>query len=677
MPSNNTATPTATATDIDQLCVNTMRMLSIDAVQKAKSCHPGAPLGASPVLYSLWQHCLRYAPDDPNWIDRDRFVLSNGHACAMLYAILYLADVRAAAPSYHGEARPAVTLDDLKTFRQLDSRCTGHPEHGWTSGIETTTGPLGQGAATSVGMAMAGKWLAATFNRDDCTLFEHNVYAMCSDGCIMEGVTAEAASMAGHLALDNLCWLYDDNRITIEGSTALTLTEDVGARFESYGWKVARVDDANDLVKLAAAYDIFLATTDRPTLIIVRSHIGYGSPHKHDTKEAHGEPLGEEEVRLTKQFFGWDPDAQFYVPPGVREHLAAQSGNRGRDANAQWQQRYADHQRRYPDEHALLELLVQGGLPTGWESALPEFAADAKGLATRDAAGKVQNAVAARIPWLLGGAADLSPSTKTNLTFAAAGEFEAPDDQSSSAGSYTGRNMHFGLREHAMCAIANGMALSGLRPYVSSFLVFSDYCRGSIRLAAMMALPIAFIWTHDSIWLGEDGPTHQPIEHLASLRAMPGMMTLRPADANETAQAWRLILERRDHPWSLILTRQPLPTLDRTRYAPATGLMRGAYVLIGDDSPEVILIATGSEVALCVDAYEKLRAEGVRARVVSMPSWELFAEQDPVYRDTVLPPRIVARVAVEAAATLGWERHVGMNGAIIGMHSFGASAPGK
>ena len=663
-----------TKANLDLLCINTMRMLAVDAVQRAKSGHPGTPLDASPVVYCLWQRYLRYAPEDANWLNRDRFVLSNGHASAMLYALLYLAEVKAASPSYSGEKRLAVTMDDLKSFRQEGSRCTGHPEHGWTSGVEATTGPLGQGVANSVGMAIASRWLGATFNRPDFALFDFNVYALCSDGDMMEGIASEAASLAGHLALSNLCWIYDDNRITIEGSTELTFTEDLDRRFGAYGWNVVDVADANDLGALSRAYETFAATDDRPTLIHVHSHIGYGSPNKHDSREAHGEPLGADEVRLVKQFFGWDPDREFEVPDGVREQFRAQVGARGARALADWRARFAAYRRSYPQLADEIDRLQRRELPADWDAALPAFPADAKGLATRESSGKVQSAIAERMPWLLGGAADLAPSTKTRLGFEDAGDFEPP----AHGGSYAGRNFHFGLREHAMCAIANGLALSCLRPFASSFLIFSDYCRAAIRLSAMMQLPVIYVFTHDSIDLGEDGPTHQPIEHLASLRAMPGMVTLRPADANEVVEAWRVVMALRDRPVCLILTRQAVPTLDRAKYASARGLERGAYVVASaDDDPDVLLIGTGSEIALCIAAYERLRADGVRARVVSMPSWDLFEAQDKAYRDSVLPPDVTARVVVEAAATMGWERYAGPHGTILGIDTFGLSAPGK
>jgi len=660
--------------DLDLLCINTMRMLAVDAVQRAQSGHPGTPLDASPTVYCLWQRYLRYAPEHPNWINRDRFVLSNGHASAMLYALLYLAEVKAASPSYESADRLAVTMEDLKTFRQAGSRCTGHPEYGWTSGVEATTGPLGQGVANSVGMAIAGRWLAATFNRPDFPLFDFKVYALCSDGDVMEGIASEAASLAGHLKLANLCWIYDDNQITIEGSTELTFTEDVGARFAAYGWNVVRVSDANNLDQLSRAYETFADTEDRPTLIIVHSHIGYGSPHKHDTRDAHGEPLGAEEVRLTKKFYGWNPDAEFYVPDGVREHFRAHVGERGARALREWQSNFAAYRERHPDLADQIERLRTRELPPQWDDKLAAFPPDPKGLATRDSSGRVLNAIAANVPWLLGGAADLAPSTKTKLTFDAAGDFQQPEDH----GSYAGRNFHFGLREHAMCAVANGLALSCLRAYASSFLIFTDYCRAATRLSAMMELPVIYIWTHDSIKLGEDGPTHQPIEQLASFRAMPGMITLRPADANEVVEAWRVIMQLRDRPVSLILTRQAVPTLDRSRYSPASGLARGAYVLADSAAnPDVLLIGTGSEVALCVAAQEQLRAESVSARVISMPSWELFEQQSRAYRDFVLPPEVSARVVVEAASSIGWERYAGANGAILGVNTFGLSAPAK
>jgi transketolase len=662
-------------TQLDQLCINTLRTLSIDAVQQAQSGHPGTPMDAAPTAYCLWQRFLRFDPEEPNWPNRDRFVLSAGHASMLLYSLLYLCGVKAMNPNYDNPAGLAVTLDDIKRFRQAGSRCTGHPEHGWTSGVETTTGPLGQGVATSVGMAIAERWLAATYNRPGYDLFDHKVYALCGDGDMMEGISSEAASIAGHLQLANLCWIYDDNHISIEGSTNISFTEDVAARFLGYGWNVTRVADANDLALLTSAYQTFLDTPDRPTLIIVQSHIGYGAPNKQDHKEAHGEPLGVEEVRLAKAFYGWDPDAQFYVPDGVPAHFSEQLGQRGTAARAAWGKLFAAYRQQYPELADQIDCMQRRDLPEGWDSTLPSFAADPKGMATRDSSGKVLNAIAEKMPWLLGGAADLAPSTKTHLNFDSAGNFQPPGE----TGDYRGRNFHYGVREHAMCAISSGLSLSKLRPYAASFLVFSDYCRAALRLAAMMEIPVITIWTHDSISMGEDGPTHQPIEHLASLRAMPGMMVLRPADANEVVEAWRVIMRLKDHPVCLVLTRQALPTLDRTLYASASGVARGAYVLAGtaDQTPDVLLLATGSEVSLCIAAFEQLKLEGIKTRVISMPSWELFERQGLEYRDSVLPPQITARVAVEAASSFGWERYTGIDGRIIGMDTFGLSAPMK
>jgi transketolase len=650
---------------LDQLCIDTLRTLAIDQVQKADSGHPGTPMGAAPTAYCLWQRFLRFDPEDAAWPDRDRFVLSVGHASALLYGLLHLCGVQAAEGG-----GLAVEMADLQSFRQLGSRCTGHPEHGWTTGVETTTGPLGQGVATSVGMAIAQAWLAATYNRPGFALFEHRVYALAGDGDMMEGLGAEAASLAGHLKLNRLCWIYDCNQISIEGPTAITFTENVGARFTACGWQVLQVADANDIESMALALRTFENTPDRPTLVIVRSHIGYGAPHKQDTAAAHGEPLGVDEARAAKQFYGFDPDAHFAVPNGVREHFSAYFGRRGLSAHAAWRTRFAAYRLDYPDLAVQIGQMQKHGLPDGWNAVLPSFEPDAKGLATRDASGQVLNRLAKRLPWLLGGAADLAPSTKTTLGFDFAGFFEAA--------SPSGRNFHFGIREHAMCAVANGMALSGLRPYAASFLVFSDYARGAIRLAAMMGLPVIYVWTHDSIAMGEDGPTHQPIEQLASLRALPGMVLLRPADANEVAEVWRVVMQLHDRPASLVLSRQALPTLDRVRYASAAGVARGAYVLADAAAaqPELLLLASGSEVALCIAAYEQLTLEGVKVRVVSMPSWDLFERQDTAYREQVLPEAVTARVSVEAASALGWDRYVGPHGTIIAMRGFGASAPG-
>ncbi|MBZ5541287.1 MAG: transketolase [Acidobacteriia bacterium] len=643
----------------------------MDAVQQANSGHPGAPMGLAPVAYCLWQRFLRFDPGDPLWPNRDRFVLSGGHASMLLYSLLHLAQVKDVSPADQPLVDPAVSLEEIKRFRQLGSKCPGHPEYRWTSGVETTTGPLGQGLANSVGMAIARFWLAQTFNRPGFDLFDFNVYAFCGDGDMMEGLSGEAASLAGHLQLSNLCWLYDSNRITIEGRTDLAFNEDVAARFAGYGWSVIHVTDANDLGMLERALQTFQQTTDRPTLIIVDSHIAFGSPHKQDTHSAHGEPLGEEEIRLTKRNYGWPEDAKFLVPEGVYDHFQSGVGARGAAACTAWTAKFAEFRKQYPDLAAQLSQMQRRQLPDGWDQDLPVFPADPKGLATRDSSGKVLNAVAKNIPWLLGGSADLAPSTKTLLTFEGAGHFQAA--------TRGGRNLHFGIREHVMGAIANGLSVSKLRPYGSTFLVFSDYMRAPIRLSALMELPVIYIFTHDSIAVGEDGPTHQPIEQVASLRAIPGLLVLRPGDANEVAEAWRVILQLRHEPAALILTRQAVPTLDRTRYAPASGVAQGAYILAEarGGKPEAILIATGSEVPLCLEAYEKLSAEGLRVRLVSMPSWELFDRQPQAYRDAVLPPDVTARVSVEMGVTQGWEKYVGAKGRAIGMTAFGASAPLK
>ncbi len=663
--------PFMPSANIDQLSINTIRTLSIDAVQQANSGHPGTPMALAPVAYCLWQRFIRFDPDDPIWPNRDRFVLSIGHASMLLYSILHLCGVKAVNPNYERLGELSVTLDDIKRFRQLGSKCPGHPEYHWTSGVETTTGPLGQGVATSVGMAIAREWQARYFNRPGFELFDYDVYAMCGDGDMMEGVSNEAASLAGHLKLSNLCWIYDNNHITIEGNTALAFSDDVATRFIGLGWNVTRVGDANDLDMLERALRVFRDTDDRPTLIIVDSHIAYGAPHKHDTSAAHGEPLGEDEIRLAKRNYGWPEDAKFLVPDGVRENFRDGIGRRSRELREAWFKRFDEYKAKYPELADHLQRMQRRELPTGWDKGLPVFPADAKGIASRDSSGKVLNVLARNIPWLIGGAADLSPSTKTRLTFEGAGDFEA--DQRA------GRNLHFGIREHAMGSIINGLSLSKLRPFGSGFLIFSDYGRGAIRLAALMEIPIIYIFTHDSIGVGEDGPTHQPIEQLASLRAIPGMITLRPADANEVTEAWRLIAQLAHEPVCLILSRQALPTLDRSKYAAASGLLRGAYVLADavGGSPEVLILATGSEVALCVDAYEQLKKEGIKARVVSMPSWEIFEKQGKEYRDSVIPPGVTARVSVEQASTFGWDRYVGPRGRSIGMQTFGASAPLK
>jgi transketolase len=638
----------------------------MDAVQKANSGHPGAPMALAPVAYTLWRQFLRYDPAAPDWPNRDRFVLSNGHASMLLYSILHLAGVRDAK-----REGLAVTLDDIKAFRQLGSRCPGHPEHGLTVGVETTTGPLGQGCGNSVGMAMASRWLAAHFNKPDLKLFDFDVYAMCGDGDMMEGVASEAASLAGHLMLGNLCWIYDSNRITIEGHTDLAFSDDVGARFKGYGWNVERVGDANDTERVAEALQKFRDAHDVPTLIIVDSHIGYGAPHKQDTAAAHGEALGEEEVRLAKRHYGWPEDAHFLVPDGVREHFDAGVGRRGRALHADWAKLSKAYGEKHPDLAEQLARMRAHELPKGWDKDVPSFPPDKKGEATRASGGKVLNAIARNYPWMIGGAADLSPSTRTNLTFEGAGSFGAE--------TYGGRNLHFGVREHAMGAVVNGLTLCDLRAYGSTFLIFSDYMKPPIRLGALMELPTIFVFTHDSIGLGEDGPTHQPVEQLLSLRGVPGLITLRPADANEVAEAWRVIVEQKHHPASLVLTRQPLPTLDRSVYAPAAGVAKGAYVLADarPGTPEVILMASGSELAVCLEAFETLKQEGVAARLVSFPSWELFEQQDQAYRDRVLPPGVTARVSVEAGSVIGWDRYVGLRGEAIGMRSFGASAPIK
>jgi len=659
---------------IDELCINTIRTLAMDAVQQANSGHPGTPMALAPVVYCLWQRFLRFDPNHPIWPNRDRFVLSVGHASMLLYAMLHLTGVRAVNPKYETLGHLSVELDDIKRFRQLESKCPGHPEYRWTSGVETTTGPLGQGVATSVGMAIAEHWLASYFNRPGFELFDYDVYALCGDGCMMEGISGEAASLAGHLKLANLCWIYDNNHITIEGNTALAYSDDVATRFIGYGWNVTRVGDANDLEMLERAFKTFKHTTDRPSLIIVDSHIAYGAPNKQDTSAAHGEPLGKEEIKLAKRHYSWPEDAEFLVPAGVREHFEAGIGARGQALHDAWWEKFEAYKRQYPELADHGYRMLRRELPEGWDKGLPAFSADDKGLATRDGSGAALNAIAPNVPWLLGGSADLGPSCKTRLIFTGAGDFNAENP--------AGRNLHFGIREHAMGAVLNGLSLSKLRPFGSGFLIFSDYGRAAIRLSALMEIPTIYIFTHDSIGVGEDGPTHQPVEHLASLRAIPGLITLRPADANETVEAWRLIMPLRHVPVALILTRQALPILDRGKYASAEGVARGAYVLADavDGKPEVLLLASGSEVSLCILAYEKLAAENIKARVVSMPSWEIFEEycrEHPEYREQVLPELVNARVSVENASTLGWARYVGRHGHSIGMETFGASAPLK
>jgi transketolase len=660
-----------TASQLDQLAINTIRTLSIDAVQAANSGHPGTPMALAPLVYTIWNRVMRFDPQDPIWPNRDRFVLSNGHASMLLWSVLHLTGTQAVNADYETVGKPSVTLEDIKRFRQLGSHAPGHPEYHWVSGVETTTGPLGQGIATSVGMAIGQRWLASRYNKPGFEVFDYDIYAVCGDGCLMEGVGSEAASLAGHLGLDNLCWVYDNNHITIEGSTRIAFTEDVTARFLGYGWNVLRVGDANDIDLIERALDVFRQTKGRPTLVVLDSHIGYGSPHRQDTAAAHGEPLGEEEIRLTKRAYGWPEDAKFLVPDGVREHFAAGVGARGAAAHRQWDELFARYRAQYPDLAREVGQMQRRELPTGWDRNLPVFPADAQGIAGRDASGQVLNVLAQNVPWFLGGSADLGPSNKTTLKYQGAGDLQAD--------SPGGKNLHFGIREHAMGAIVNGLALSKLRPFGATFFIFSDYARPAIRLSALMELPAVFVFTHDAMGDGEDGPTHQPVEQLASLRAVPGLTVLRPGDANEVVEAYRHVMQLKHRPALLVLSRQALPTLDRGRYAAATGVSRGAYVLAGapSGSPEVILIASGSEVSLAVQAHEALVTSGIRSRVVSMPSWDIFEREPRSYRDSVLPPDVTARVAIEQASTFGWERYVGATGAVIGMETFGASAPLK
>ena len=657
---------------LDGLCINTIRTLAMDAVQKANSGHPGAPMGLAPVAYVLWNRFLNYDPKFPYWTNRDRFVLSNGHASMLLYSLVHLAGV--VDRDEHGKPKdtPSLPMEQLKQFRQFGSRTPGHPEQEATSGIETTTGPLGQGVGNAVGMAIAQKWMAGYYGRPGFEkLFDHKVYAICGDGCMMEGVASEAASLAGHLKLDNLCLIYDDNGITIDGHTHLAFSEEVAKRFEAYGWDSIRVDDGNDTAGMAAALEKFNTSATKPTLIVLKTVIGYGAPNKADTHGAHGEPLGVEELKLTKKGYGWPEDSSFLVPDGVYGRFADGIGRRGAAARAAWDTLFAEYKVKHPDLATQIETLEKRELPAGWDKDIPVFPADAKGLATRDSSGQVLNAIAKNVPWVVGGSADLNPSTKTFLKFEGAGVYTSKTP--------AGRNIHFGVREHAMGAIMNGLTLSNLRAYGSGFLIFSDYGRGALRLGAVMHIPVLYVFTHDSIGVGEDGPTHQPIEHMASMRAMPNLVVIRPGDANEVAEAYRYALQQKHVPVVFAMTRQALPTLDRTKYAAATGVQKGGYIL-GDATggkPDVILVGTGSELSMCVEAYEKLTAEGVKARVVSLPSWELFEQQDQGYRDSVLPPAVTARVCVEMASVFGWERYAGTTGAIIGMRSFGASAPLK
>ncbi|HEY3639405.1 MAG TPA: transketolase [Rhizomicrobium sp.] len=652
---------------LDKLSIDTIRTLSMDAVEKANSGHPGTPMALAPVMYTLWQNHLRYDPANPLWPARDRFILSAGHASMLLYSTLHLAGVRELDAEEKPTGKPAVSLDDIKQFRQLGSKCPGHPEYGITTGVEVTTGPLGQGVAMSVGQAIAAKWRAEHFNKPDLTLFDYRVWVICSDGDMMEGISHEAASIAGHLRLSNLCWIYDQNFISIEGATGITFDEDIATRFQAYGWAVLHVADANDTAALDEAMSVAAATKSQPTLIIVRSHIGYGAPHKQDTKEAHGEALGDDELRAAKRTYGWPEDKTFYVPDGVMQRFAEKIGARGAKLFGEWQSIDANYRKQFPDLANQLDLMRSRKLPDGWDSGIESFPADDKGVATRDSAGKVLNAIAAKVPWLIGGAADLAPSTKTNLKDG--GDFEP--------NNYGGRNFHFGVREHTMGAIVNGMVLSGIRAFGATFFIFSDYMRPAVRLSALMEIPSLFVYTHDSIGLGEDGPTHQPIEQLMSLRAMPNLVLLRPCDANEAAECWRVAMEFHNRPACFTLSRQKLPTLDRSKFAPASGAAKGAYVLADPvgGAPQAIIIATGSEVPIALEARDSLMRSGIRVRVVSMPSWELFDEQPQVYRNIVLPREIEARVSIEAGSTLGWERYVGRDGARIGMTTFGASAP--
>ena len=660
-----------TDTQLDQLAINTIRTLSIDAVQAANSGHPGTPMALAPLVYTIWNRVMRFDPRDPIWPNRDRFVLSNGHASMLLWSVLHLSGTQAVNAEYESVGKPSVTLDDIKHFRHLDSKAPGHPEYRWVSGVETTTGPLGQGIATSVGMAMGAKFLGARYNKPGFEIFDYNIYAVCGDGCLMEGIGSEAASLAGHLQLDNLCWIYDNNHITIEGNTQITFTEDVPARFLAYGWNVLRVSDANDIDRIERALRVFQETRGRPTLIVLDSHIGYGSPHKHDTADAHGEPLGADEIRETKRAYGWPEDAQFLVPDGVLEHFANGVGARGARAHEKWRDSFAAYRLKYPELAAEIDQMQRRELPAGWDARLPVFATDAKGLAGRDASGQVLNVLAQNVPWFLGGSADLGPSNRTTLKYEGAGQFQP--------GNLTGKNLHFGIREHAMAAVVNGLSLSKLRPFGATFVIFSDYARGALRLSALMELPTLLVLTHDAMGDGEDGPTHQPVEHLASLRAIPGLTLFRPGDANEVVEAYRYIIQLHHRPAVLALSRQALPTLDRNKYASASGVARGAYVLADapGGNPEIILIATGSELSLAIQAHETLVSQGTRSRVVSMPSWDVFESQSQEYRDSVLPPQIEARVAIEQASTFGWDRYVGSKGRIIGMHTFGASAPLK
>ena len=667
--STSQASQTLTSPNLDQLCINTIRTLSIDAVQAANSGHPGTPMALAPLVYTIWNRMMRFDPQDPIWPNRDRFVLSNGHASMLLWSVLHLTRTQAVNAAYEQLGQPSVTLDDIRRFRQLGSKAPGHPEYHWVSGVEATTGPLGQGVAMSVGMAIAQKWLAARYNRPEFPIFDYHIYAVCGDGCMMEGIASEAASLAAHLGLDNLCWIYDNNRITIEGATQITFTEDVAGRFRSYGWNLLRTPDANNVDDIEHAFELSRDAGGRPTFIVLDSHIGYGSPHKQDSADAHGDPLGEDEIRLVKRAYGWPEDAKFLVPDGVYEHFQQGIGARGAKARHEWTKLFDAYRASHPDLAAEIDAIERRQLPAGWDRNLPAFEADAKGIAGRDASGQILNVLARNIPWFLGGSADLGPSNRTRLKFEGAGDLQAD--------SRDGKNVHFGVREHAMAAVTNGLSLSKLRAFGATFLVFSDYARPAIRLSAMMELPTIFVFTHDAMGDGEDGPTHQPVEHLASLRAIPGLLTFRPGDANEVVEAYRYVMQLPHKPAAIVLSRQPLRTLDRSRYASASGVAYGAYVLADapGERPEVMLIASGSELSLAVDAHESLVAEGIRSRVISIPSWEIFEEQPPSYREGVLPAKVTARIAIEQASTFGWERYVGRHGRVIGMKTFGASAP--
>lgn len=659
---------TTSTVSIEQLAINTIRTLSMDGVQKANSGHPGTPMALAPVVYQLWNHHLRFDPAQPDWPGRDRFILSCGHASMLLYSILHLADVRGGDKQRQPTRHPRITLDDIKNFRQWESPCAGHPELGDAPGIEMTTGPLGQGIGSSVGMAAAAHWMAARFDRPGHDLFKFNVYALCSDGDLMEGIGCEAASLAGHLKLSNLCWIYDDNHITIEGDTNLAFSEDVGQRFESLGWHVIHVDDANNLGAIDEALSEFQETADRPTIIIVRSIIGFGAPNKADTAGAHGSPLGDDEIRLTKEAYGWPADQTFLVPDEVREHFAAGIGTRGGALREEWEAKWAKYESQYKTESTSLKNIWERTLPEGWDANIPTFETSEKGMATRVSSGEVLNAVAAKLPWFLGGSADLAPSNNTMLKMEEAGHFEAENQG--------GRNFHFGIREHVMGAICNGLSLCGLRPYAGTFFTFTDYMRPSMRLASIMHQGVIYVMTHDSIGLGEDGPTHQPVEHLAACRAIPGLDVVRPADANEVAEAYREAISISNHPVTMVLSRQAMPTVDRDQFAPACGTRRGGYVLADSTgSPEVILLGTGSEVSICLAAHKELTAAGINSRVVSMPCWEWFEQQETSYRESVLPQAVTARVAVEAGIVQGWEKYLGPQGRFIGMTGFGASAP--